>query len=425
MLPMRSNNQKQIEIWADWVPLTEPVLIGVLSAHLSRGKEVFSFEYESTWLRSPHVFALDPALILHSGKQYLTDDKPNFGLFLDSSPDRWGRTLIERREAILARHEKRPVKKLLESDFLLGVFDEYRLGGLRLKYTDGPFLDNNREYPTPPWSSIRELQSISLKLEEENIENNPKYSKWLQMLFAHGSSLGGARPKATVCDLRGNLWIAKFPSRSDSQDVGAWEYIVYELANNCGITIPAAQVIKVGSKHHTFLSKRFDRTDSGKRIHFSSAMTLLERKDGDDSGLGASYLELVDFLVESGANTNKDLEELWKRIVFSICVSNTDDHLRNHGFLLTNDGWRLSPAFDMNPNPCGNGLSLNISDSSNEQSLEVALDVCADFRLEQERAKKIISKIRTEVSKWPDLAKQLRISKTEQARMKEAFKVAE
>ena len=154
-------------------------------------------------------------------------------------------------------------------------------------------------------------------------------------------------------------------------------------------------------------------------------MTLLERKDGDDSGLGASYLELVDFLVESGANTNKDLEELWKRIVFSICVSNTDDHLRNHGFLLTNDGWRLSPAFDMNPNPCGNGLSLNISDSSNEQSLEVALDVCADFRLEQERAKKIISKIRTEVSKWPDLAKQLRISKTEQARMKEAFKVAE
>jgi serine/threonine-protein kinase HipA len=325
----------------------------------------------------------------------------------------------------IARKEKKSVKKLLESDFLLGVFDEYRMGGLRFKYADGPFLDDNKEYATPPWSSIRELEAISLKLEEENIENNPEYSKWLQMLFAPGSSLGGTRPKATVCDPKGHLWIAKFPSKSDVHDVGAWEYIVYELAKKCGLDIPEAQVMKVGSKHHTFLSKRFDRTNSGKRIHFSSAMTLLERKDGDNASLGVSYLELVNFLIESGANTNKDLENLWKRIVLSVCVSNTDDHLRNHGFLLTSEGWCLSPAYDMNPNQFGNGLTLNISETSNEQSLELALEVCADFRLDQKKAQKIISTIKYEVSKWPSLAKQLKISKPEQERMAEAFRVVE
>ncbi len=419
---MSNINQKQIEVWADWHTLKAPGLVGVLSANMSRCKEIFSFEYEPTWLKGPYVFELDPALKLYLGKQYLADDKPNFGIFLDSSPDRWGRTLIERREALLARAEKRPVKKLFESDFLLGVSDEHRMGGLRFKYADGPFLGENKGYATPPWSSIRELETISLKLEEENIETNPEYSKWLQMLFVPGSSLGGVRPKATICDPKGNLWIAKFPSRNDTHDVGAWEYIVYELAKSCGLDASEAQVMKFGSKHHTFLSKRFDRTASGKRIHFSSAMTLLERKDGDNASIGASYFELADFLIESGTKTTEDLEELWKRIVFSICVSNTDDHLRNHGFLLTNEGWYLSPAYDMNPNQFGNGLSLNISETSNEQSLELALEVCTAFRLDQKKAQKIISKIRDEVSKWQNLANQLKIPKSEQDRMAEAFR---
>jgi serine/threonine-protein kinase HipA len=305
------------------------------------------------------------------------------------------------------------------------VFDEHRMGGLRFKYADGPFLDDNKEYPTPPWTSIRELESISLKLEQENIENNPEYSKWLQMLFAQGSSLGGARPKATVSDPKGHLWIAKFPSINDTHDVGAWEYIVYELAKKCGLNVPEARVLNVGSKHHTFLSKRFDRSNSSDRIHFSSAMTLLERKDGDHATSGASYLELVDLLVESGANASGDLEELWKRIVFSICISNTDDHLRNHGFLLTSEGWKLSPAYDMNPNQFGNGLSLNISETSNEQSLELALEVSADFRLNQKTAEKIVSKIKIESSKWPNLAAQLKISKIEQEKMAAAFRFAE
>ena len=421
---MSSSAQKKTEVWAAWHTLKDPKLVGVLTANVTRGKEIFSFEYEPSWLKSSYAFGLDPALKLYSGKQYLADDRPNFGVFLDSSPDRWGRTLIQRREALLAREEKRSAKNLFESDFLLGVFDEHRMGGLRFKFSDGPFLDENKEYATPPWSSIRELEAISLKLEEENIESNPKYSKWLQMLFAPGSSLGGARPKATVCDSKGHLWIAKFPSKSDFHDVGAWEYIVYELAKNCELDIPEAQVMKVGSKHHTFLSKRFDRTSSGKRIHFSSATTLLERKDGDNASSGACYLEIVNLLIENGANTNKDLEELWKRIVFSICVSNTDDHLRNHGFLLTNDGWRLSPAYDMNPNQYGNGLSLNISENSNAQNLELALEVAESFRLNKKKAQEIITKTKGEISKWRIFAKELKMSSNEQDKMAEAFRLS-
>ncbi|MBI3534251.1 MAG: type II toxin-antitoxin system HipA family toxin [Deltaproteobacteria bacterium] len=421
---MDNINQKQIEVWADWHILKTPQRVGVLTTNVTRGKEIFSFEYEPTWLKITDAFQLDPALKLYSGRQYLTENKPNFGIFLDSSPDRWGRTLIQRREIILAHAEKRQERKLFESDFLLGVFDLYRMGGLRFKYADGPFLDDNKEYATPPWSSIRELETISLKLEEKNIENSPQYSKWLQILFAPGSSLGGSRPKATVRDPKNHLWIAKFPSRSDTHDVGAWEYVVYQLAKRCSINVPEAQVMKVSSKYHTFLSKRFDRTPSGKRIHFSSAMTLLERKDGDNTSIGASYLEIVNLLIETGTNTNKDLEELWKRIVFSICVSNTDDHLRNHGFLLTSEGWQLSPAYDMNPNEYANGLCLNISETSNEQSLELALKAAENFRVDQIKAKKMINQIKTEISKWPLLANKLKISSRDKDRMTQAFRLA-
>ena len=422
---MSAMNQNIIEVWGDWEILKGPRLVGELIASVSRDKEILSFEYEKNWIKETHSFQIDPALKLYSGKQFVFDDKTNFGAFLDSSPERWGRTLIARREAMLARTEKRPIKKLLESDFLLGVFDEHRMGGLRFKNTGGPFLDDSKDFATPPWSSIRKLEAISLKLEEDNVEYNPKYSQWLQMLYAPGSSLGGARPKATVCDQKGNLWIAKFPSLNDEHNVGAWEYVVNRIASQCGLNVPEAKIMNVGSKHHTFLSKRFDRTLSNKRVHFSSAMTLLERKDGESSSNGVSYFELVNLLIESGAKTKEDLEELWMRIVFSICISNTDDHLRNHGFLLTKEGWRLSPAYDLNPNQYGNGLNLNISETSNEQSLELALEVSEVFRIELKRASKIISKIKSEVSKWPQIAKQLKIPKSEQDQLAEAFRIVE
>jgi serine/threonine-protein kinase HipA len=421
---MSSVDQKQIEVWADWQPFKAPHCVGMLTAAIVRGKEIFYFEYESKWLNSAQAFGIDPALRLYSGKQYLQEDKPDFGVFLDSSPDRWGRTLIQRREAMFARAEKRQERKLAESDFLLGVFDLHRMGGLRFKYAGGPFLEDSKEYAVPPWSSIRELEAVSLKLEEENVESNPHYSKWLQMLFAPGSSLGGARPKAVVRDPKDHPWIAKFPSQGDALDVGAWEYVAYTIAKRCGLDVPDAQVMKVGSKGHTFLSKRFDRTASGKRVHFSSAMTLLERRDGDNAASGAGYMEMVNLLIENGADAGRDMEELWKRIVYSICISNTDDHLRNHGFLLTDDGWRLSPAYDVNPNPYGNGLSLNISETSNEQSLELALDVAKSFRVDQKKGQRIIAKIKEEVGKWRSLAKSLTISSREQDRLANAFRLA-
>jgi len=394
----------------DWKTLTK---IGTLSSTIVRGKEILSFEYAKLDL----ILPLDPALKLYPGKHYLPEDKANFGAFLDSSPDRWGRTLIQRREALQAKEDKRAPKTLFETDYLLGVYDPHRMGALRFKCADGPFLDDNPKHSTPPWTSLRELEAISFRLEQDNIEQHPDYSQWLQMLFLPGSSLGGARPKATIKDTRGHLWIAKFPSRYDTLNVGAWEHIATQLAKECGILVPHTQVKKIGSTHHTFLSKRFDRQGT-QRIPFCSAMTLLDYTDGQE---GASYLEFIDLLTQQGANPQHDLEELWKRIVFSICISNTDDHLRNHGFALTPDGWRLSPAYDLNPNPYGKHLSLNISETSNEKNLALALDVCERFNVSLQSSKKTLANIKNKVQKWPLLAKQLKLPTAEQDQLAQAF----
>ncbi len=414
---------KKIEVWADWVSLIEPQKVGVLTASITRGKEVFSFEYEDAWLKSAHKFQIDPKLQLFKGQFYSSDSTENFGAFMDSSPDRWGRVLMQRREALLAKVEKRAIKTLMASDYLLGVYDQNRMGGLRFKIGDGPFLDDNHKNSTPPWTSLRELEQASLFLEEKGVEDNPRFSDWLKLLFAPGSSLGGARPKASVIDPDKNLWIAKFPSKDDIIDVGAWEIVVYELAKNCGINITTATAEKFGSKHHTFLTKRFDRAGNERRIHFASAMTLLEHKDGADSG--ASYLELVNFIIGNGlpSNVNNDLEELWKRIVFSIAVSNSDDHLRNHGFLLSEGGWVLSPAYDINPNENAHGLSLNISYESNALDYSLAIEVSRDFRISPERAEEIIKKVKLEVGKWRSIASKYGVSRSEQDRMQRAFKV--
>lgn len=249
---------------------------------------------------------------------------------------------------------------------------------VRCAFARGGFLDDNDELAAPPWTSLRDLEHACLQLEQDDAASNPNYGRWLRMLIAPGGSLGGARPKASVLDDRGRLWIAKFPSRRDDDDVGAWESVVHELGKRAGVVVPAAQLRRFGSTHHTFLSRRFDRTEAGQRLHFASAMTFLERNDGDDAEDGVSYLDLVDLLVRLGANTASDLEQLWRRIVFFVCVSNTDDHLRNHGFMLTDSGWALAPAYDMNPDPHGEGLKLNISESDNAQNLELVLEVAAD-----------------------------------------------
>lgn len=421
----KTDSKRTIYVYANWVGLSDNELMGILYSESVRGKEIFSFEYSKEWLKSKNAQILDPDLLLYQGPQYLNDEKPNFGLFLDSSPDRWGRVLMKRREAALAKTENRPERTLFETDYLLGVYDGHRMGALRFKTDkDGPFLNDNREMATPPWTSIRKLEEISLKLEDENAIDDPEYISWLAQLIAPGSSLGGARPKASVVDPDGQLWIAKFPSRNDVSNIGGWEMVAYELAISCGINMAECQAKKYTNKHHTFLTKRFDRNDCGERIHFTSAMTMLGYTDGD-SHAGASYLELVEFIESSGANATENLEELWRRIVFSICISNTDDHLRNHGFILTSMGWVLSPAYDINPNEDGAGLNLNISDSDNALDLDLAMEVHEYFRLNESQAMRIMDNVKNSVKRWKIVANKYGISNADQELKAKAFSLSE
>jgi serine/threonine-protein kinase HipA len=415
--------RKEILVYADWIGIKKsPALLGILFSEIVKGREIFSFEYSEEWLQSKFAQVLDPDLSLYSGLHYLNDDKNNFGMFLDSSPDRWGRVLMKRREAILAREEGRQESTLMESDFLLGVFDENRVGGLRFKTNaDGQFLNQDRSLAAPPWTSISKLQEASLKFEKDEDVSNSEHLKWLNILLAPGSSLGGARPKASIKDSNGDLWIAKFPSANDTKNVGAWEMVVHYLAAKCGLDIAEAKVEKFTERYHTFLVKRFDRKKN-ERIHYTSAMTMLGYTDERDSHAGVSYLELADFLSTNGARVNEDLEEMWKRIVFSISVSNTDDHLRNHGFILTEKGWLLSPAFDINPNEMGTGLNLNISDSDNSLEYDLALEVAEYFRVKKDKAEKIITDIKSTVSVWRQIANKFDIPKSELLIMEKAFR---
>lgn len=416
---------KAIYVYADWAELGAPQWMGTLHASVVRGKEVFSFEYEKAWLSSAYAQVLDPELQLYTGPQYLAgEEKNNFGVFLDSSPDRWGRVLMRRREAAMARKESRPEQRLLESDYLLGVYDGHRMGALRFKRTpDGPFLNDNREMATPPWTALRELTYASQKLEEDDISQDEEYLKWLSLLVAPGSSLGGARPKAGVTDEKGRLWIAKFPSRNDSRDMGAWEMVVQELALAAGVNMAEARIERYASRQHTFLTRRFDRTESGQRIHFASAMTLLGYHDGIDYQDGVSYLELAEFITTQGAAPEKDLEELWRRILFSIYVSNTDDHLRNHGFILTPMGWRLSPAYDLNPVETGVGLKLNITEEDNALDPELALATADYYRLSDKQAAAIHQEVREAVGNWRNIAGKHGIPKADQDLMAPAFRL--
>jgi serine/threonine-protein kinase HipA len=416
------NNHKNIYVFAHWTGMKEPEFMGVLKAEYTRGKEIFSFSYSDSWLRSSYSQILDPELQFYSGSQYASDEKQNFGVFLDSSPDRWGRILMKKREAALARSEVRTERTLRESDYLLGVFDGHRMGALRFKEnSEGPFLNNNEKQASPLWTSIRELEQISLRLEDDEAIEDPEYFKWLMMLANPGSSLGGARPKASVIDNKKNLWIAKFPSKIDNKDIGGWEMVANELASNAGLNVADSKIQKFSSRYNTFLTKRFDRTTNGERIHYASAMTMLGYTDGTDFHDGVSYLEIVDFLTNNGADVENDLTELWKRIVFNIFISNTDDHLRNHGFILTEKGWILSPVFDINPNEYGSGLSLNISLEDNALNLDIPLEIAEYFRLNKEIGLKLIEQIRKSVSNWRSVANKYQLPKSEQELMAKVF----
>lgn len=408
----------EVYVFADWEDFAEPTLVGTLRSAASKNKEHFSFSYDNTWLQSSNVQKIDPDLELYSGEQHSADTN-NFRAFLDSCPDRWGRLLMKRREAIIARQEDRRPRVLNEVDYLLGVHDLYRQGALRFKSTlDGAFLDNDGRLAAPPISSLRELEHAAKQIEESD-SDDPEYLKWLYMLMSPGSSLGGARPKACVVDEENHLWIAKFPSQHDDHDIAAWEYLAYHLAINAGIEMAPCRIEKFNSHHHTFLTKRFDRTLSS-RLHFTSAMTQLGYYDGDYE---ASYLELAQFLTEHGSNTKKDLAQLWRRIVFNIAVSNTDDHLRNHGFIYHRGGWILSPAYDINPVTPANGLHLNITDSDNRLDYNLAMDVIEFFQLDKTTAIKIKNEVIESVMQWEKMAANIGIRRSEQQLMAPAFNI--
>ena len=413
------NKEKTIYVFADFLPFHNE-LIGTIYLSQIRGKEFCSFEYDHNWLQNQNM-VLDPDLQLYSGRQFITDEKIIFGVFADSCPDRWGRRLMNRREELRARERQEKPKKLLESDYLLGVYDESRMGALRFKTNlDGDFLSNDEEFATPPWTSLRELEQASLAFEADS---NPLDTKWLKQLLAPGSSLGGARPKASVLAPDGSLWIAKFPSKHDDFNSGAWEMVVHDLAMLCKLNVPEAKAENFSKLGTTFLVKRFDRIDD-QRIHFSSAMTMLGKTDGASAADGSSYLEIASFLKANGGTPKKDLIELWKRIVFSMAVSNTDDHFRNHGFLLTNNGWELSPLYDVNPDIYGEYLSLNVNKNESSIDFDLALRSARYYGVNESEASAFISTIKNTVkNNWESLAKKYRISRNEIIRMAPAFQI--
>lgn len=410
---------KDILVYAHWLTLPDPTLVGTLSADTVRGHEQYRFAYDEQWLSSDHAQQLDPELELYSGEQF-AGGAENFRVFLDSSPDRWGKLIMKRREAARAHAEGRKPRTLMPSDYLLGVHDLHRMGALRFKTElEGPFLDNDQDMKAPPIAQLRELEHAAQRLEEDGDLEDPDYLHWLNLLIAPGSSLGGARPKASVIDEEGDLWIAKFPSRLDDHDVGLWEQLVANLADAAGVKMAVSHVDQFSGEHHTFLTRRFDRVGD-RRLHFSSAMTQLGYDDGETA---ASYLEIAEFLTKHGSNTAADLAELWRRIVFNIAVSNTDDHLRNHGFLLDDNGWNLSPAYDINPVPTGTGLHLFISDDDNRLDYELAFSVIEFFQLGEVQAREIHQQVVDAVAGWETVAQALGIPRVQRQTMAPAFNV--
>lgn len=373
------SKEKTIFVYDDF-SMQNPTLMGILYVNSLKGGESYSFEYDREWLKKTSLkITLDPELMPYSGRQY-PFGKAIFGLFSDSSPDRWGRVLMNKRERILAEKEGRKPAKLYDSDYLLGVYDEMRLGGIRFKTeTNGAFLSDDKETAAPPWTSLRTLEEASRNFENDDTAVS---EKWLNQLIRPGSSLGGARPKATVIDPKEQLWIAKFPSKNDENDTGAWEMVTHDLAELCGLHVPEAKLEKFSNLGSTYLVKRFDRS-LNKRIHFASAMTLLGKTDGASAADGTSYLDIADFMKSYGAQPKQDLVELWKRIVFNMAVSNTDDHLRNHAFIFAENGWRLSPLYDVNPVPYGDELSLNVDEEDNSINIDLAIQTAARFGISE------------------------------------------
>lgn len=398
-----SNQDNALEVWLD-CDLGPPCLVGTL-AH-DRGQ--IRFHYERVWLRDARAFALDPNLSLDEAPFFPKPELGNFGIFLDSSPDRWGQTLMKRREALQAKDEKRTPRTLYAWDFLVGVQDFTRQGALRFRLVGTEEFLGNQKMAAPPITTLRELEAVAYQLSSRRIDDLDALRKWLSVLVAPGASLGGARPKANFTEADGSLWIGKFPARDDDRDVGAWELMVHGLALKAGVDVPAAKAVRLNNEFHTFCVQRFDRAH-GTRRFYASAITLLRKEQSE----GTSYLELAQFLrgQGDGAHADADLEQLFRRVAFNVAIGNRDDHLRNHGFVLGATGWRLAPAFDVNPNIDKAEHVLNIDDADNRPSLQTVLTTAAFYGLTEERGKQIVEEVASAVDGWENLARQAGIAR--------------
>ncbi len=403
-------SEKKIYVYHSYENSNE--LVGYLYSYVKGQGETCSFQYADSWLENKNSFSLDPLLPLGTGTHY--SQKPLFGAIGDSAPDRWGETLMRRFEQTRAKEEKRTARSLHKIDYLLLVNDDARQGSLRFKeHPTDDFLFPPKTNPIPPLIALPELLRAAQK-----IDTNTESAKDLRLLLEPGSSLGGARPKASVIDSNGNLSIAKFPKKDDSQNIVTWEAVALHLAKVAGLRVPEWQLLHI-QKKPVLVIKRFDRHGTN-RIPFVSAMTMLGASDGDNN---YSYMEIADVLRQFGSKTKLDMEELWRRIVFSIMISNTDDHLRNHGFLrLDNKGWRLSPVYDVNPNSEHTGfLHTNITETDSMATIENALSVADYFEIKLERANEIVLEVTKAVTQWQKIAKEFNLSSNEIASMERAF----
>lgn len=408
----------QLEIEAKCFPQKES--LGTLGYDLIRGNAAYQWEFDTQWLNDHRHIRLSGDLLNAGGPQYGTGRL--FGFLQDAMPDRWGRRLIDKRERLLAAREGRPVRHLTEFDYLTQIDDTTRMGALRLRNGEQLLGTQFANTPVPPLTHLREFVSMAQEYERQDEQGGALREEWLLNLYQQGSSLGGARPKANVKDTDGSLWIAKIPSINDEYDVALWEFWAHKMAGLAGIEVPEMRLLTLpGQKYHTLLSKRFDR-DGEQRIHFASAMTLCGLQDGVDASTGNGYLDIVDVIVGNTGfvDANIALEQLYRRVAFSICIRNHDDHFRNHGFLLTEKGWVWSPAYDLNPSDF-NTQSLLVSRDSNESSLDVLLAAAGDYMLSTIQAEQIINEVCAAMAHSRQVARQCGISDREMERFKMIF----
>ncbi len=396
--------EDMVEVYLDCEFTHGPALVGTLWN--DRGQ--VRFEYNETWIANRHAFELDPGLTLDAEPFFPDPEQANFGVFLDSSPDRWGQMLMDRREAIMARDEKRQPRKLYAWDYLLGVQDATRMGALRFRRKDDEVFIDHHPLPAPPVTELAQLEAVAAEISgRAALKDLDLLKQWLAVLVAPGASLGGAHPKANYRESDGSLWIAKFPSRDDTRDNAAWEKLVHDMAAELDIWTPPSVLKRFSRDFHTFCVKRFDRA-GGTRRFFVSAMTALRKHDGTKG----SYLDLAEFIQGRGAQEHiaLDLEQLFKRVVFNVMSGNRDDHLRNHGFLLGEDGWRLAAAFDMNPCIHKREHVLTIDGLVADPDIELVVETAGYYGVNDARAHEIVEKTREVVSTWQDRARNMGIA---------------